>query len=378
MNKERVEKIESSMTSFSKERYYKNELLPEMFKLQGEVVKLAFGEDRSAIDDIRLWDVEKHLSKVNEQKGHIADEELERFKEDSHLLSNLIKAEISGRRGENEVFRWLDFLERYHLVLKNVELTDGDLRTEIDALVINSGGISIVEAKNTSKNVFIDENGECFRTGVFLRRDCNLAEKMNIKETLVRKALKATGIDNVDIKKIVVFTNRDIEVQNKYSAIETCFKTQLPSIIDNFGKQALDFTVSKDTEDIYDAVKKASVKEAYPFNYDVNKFKRDFAAVISKLESAPFMEVEDTKGTDPADRKDEPTISDVHISKNEDMTSDNEKIITDEAKTLDDNKDNLSSSRAWRKFGNVAVIAAVSLLVGLVSGGMLGISGKRS
>lgn len=379
MNSNGIEEIISSMTSFSKERYYKNELLPEMFKLQGEVVKLAFGEDHPVMDDMRLWDVEKQLSKVNEQKGHIADEELERFKEDSHLLCNLIKAEVSGRNGENKVFSWLYWLERYHKVLRNVELSDGDLRTEIDALVINSGGISIVEAKNTSKDVFIDENGECFRTGVFLRRDCNLAEKMNIKESLVRKALNAAGIDNVDIKKIVVFTHRDIEVHNKYGAIETCFLTQLPSIIDNFGKKILDDTVSRDTEDIYQAVKNASVKEAYPFNYDVDKFKRDFAAVLTKLESAPFIEAEDTEETVLADEFVEPAFDDAHISNDEEQISDDEKIITDdEAKIFDDNKDALPLPGTWRKYGKTVAIAAVSLLAGIVSSSLIGKNGTRS
>ncbi|MBQ6416842.1 MAG: hypothetical protein IJJ65_11405, partial [Butyrivibrio sp.] len=44
------------------------------------------------------------------------------------------------------------------------------------------GAVTIIEVKNTAKNIFLDENGDYFRTGEYLRWDCNIAEKMTLKE----------------------------------------------------------------------------------------------------------------------------------------------------------------------------------------------------
>ena len=211
-NERRAEEIVSGMTSFSKERYHKSELLTEMFKLQEEVVKFTFNEDHASIAGLKIWDVEDHLSELNEQKNHVADAELERFKSGCKELCNLIKAEISGRRGEARVYRALEFVTEPCIVMKNVELGDADLRTEIDALVITPVGMVILEVKNTSKDIFIDDRGDMFRTGEFLKWDCNLAEKMAIKETLLRKVLMKAEIAIPTIRKLVVFTDNCIQV----------------------------------------------------------------------------------------------------------------------------------------------------------------------
>ncbi len=165
MNMNRVNELMASMNSFGKEAYHKSELLDEMFALQSEIVSLTFNEDHAATADLKIWDVERHLEQLNADCGNAADAELEKFKGGCKVLCNLIKAEISGNRGEYKAFRTLAYLQKDHIILKNVELMDGDLRTELDAMVINPEGITIIEVKNTSKNRFINENGNYDRTG---------------------------------------------------------------------------------------------------------------------------------------------------------------------------------------------------------------------
>ena len=100
-------------------------------------------------------------------------------------------------------------------------------------MVINPSGLVIIEVKNTAKDIFIDDRGDYFRTGEFLKWDCNIAEKMAVKETLLRKVLATAGIDTPDIHKIVAFTDNRIQVQNKCNMIETCFVSQLSYKIDD-------------------------------------------------------------------------------------------------------------------------------------------------
>lgn len=284
MEMNRVNELMACMKSFGKEAYHKSELLDEMFALQREIVALTFNEDHAAIADLKIWDVERHLEQLNQDCGNVADEELRRFEDECKTFCNLIKAEVSGNRGEYKAFRTLEYLRTDHIILKNVELREGDLRTELDAVVITPNGITIVEVKNTAKNIFIDENGSYYRTGEFLKWDCNIAQKMDLKEQLLRKLLVAEGIEDVEIKKVVVFTDNRIEVQNKYTKIRTCFVSQLACIIDDFKSQ--NNMTQEDMENIEDLIRKAEYKETYPFGFDVNQYKKDFATVMAILEEA--------------------------------------------------------------------------------------------
>ena len=290
MNASRVNELMAGMKSFSKERYRKCELLQEMLKLQQEMVELTLDGEQVPTADLRIWDVERYLTEWNEECGNAADEELKEFINDSKVFCNLIKAEISGIRGENKVFRYLQYINTKNLVLKNVELSDGRSKTELDAVVITPSGLTIIEVKNTAKNIFIDENGNYFRTGEFLRWDCNISDKMEVKETLLRKALENAGISGIKVQKILVFTDNRIEVQNKASAIRTCFVSLLPYIIDGF-KTALGIC-EEDMYRIEGAIQKAESKSEYSIGFDVKKYKTEFADVMAILEEASVKEAE--------------------------------------------------------------------------------------
>lgn len=290
MNKNRVNELVATMESFGKEKYQKSELLTEMLALQQEIVGLTFNGDHASTADLKIWDVERHLDQLNQDCGNVADEELKRFKDGSKTLCNLIKAEISGSRGEAKAFRTLQYIRSKNIVLKNVELGDENLRAELDAVVITPGTVTIIEVKNTAKNIFIDENGDYFRTGEFLKWDCNIAEKMTLKEELLRKVLASDGMEDVKIRSIVVFTDNRIEVQNKYSRIRTCFISQLAYIIDGF-KNDRHFT-DEEMGQIEGLIRTAESKGSYPFDFDVAQYKLDFATVMAIIEEASAKEEE--------------------------------------------------------------------------------------
>ena len=105
MKAQRIEELMAGMKSFGKEGYHKREVLSEMFALQQEIVELTFSGEHAATAELKIWDVEKHLEQLNEECGHVADEELQRFMESSKTLCNLIKAEISGNRSVINGFR---------------------------------------------------------------------------------------------------------------------------------------------------------------------------------------------------------------------------------------------------------------------------------
>ena len=214
MNTNRVNEIATSFTSFTKDAYHKTEVLPELFALQTELVEKTFAESAETAE-LKIWDVERRLDEMNAECGGIVTEHLEAFKKDCKYICNLIKAEISGNRGEMKAFDSLSRIHGEHTILKNIELSNNEMRSELDAVVITRNGAFIVEVKNTSRNIFIDEDGNYYRTGEFLRWDSHIGEKMQIKKSLLREVLNAKGLVDIPIYEIVVFTNNRVGVQNK-------------------------------------------------------------------------------------------------------------------------------------------------------------------
>lgn len=287
MHSKRIEEVQSNLKAFEKSAYHKSEILEELLKLQAEMVSLTYNDQHASLADLKLYDVERHLRGVNEECDHVADEELNRFTEESKVVCNLIRAEISGNKGEYKAFSALNYLKMPNTILRNIELRDGEEKTELDIVVITPAGITIVEVKNTGRNIFIDEQGNYFRTGEFLRLDCNIAEKMATKELLLKQVLENAGLRGIQIQSILVFTNNRIEVQNRYDRIRTCFVSQLSYQIEGMKGHAVD-----DMETVAQVISKAACSESYPFDFDINGFKKDFATVVAILEEASMRKEE--------------------------------------------------------------------------------------
>ena len=284
--KERIKEIESKLTAFRKESYMKKDVLPELFTLQEEIVSATFNSAHAENSSLRLWDVERHLSQMNEDCGHVADELLSSFSKQSKQFSEMIKASISGGKGESKAYKSLQTISRKHRLIRNIELKSDDHRTEIDIIAVTDNTVFLIEVKNTSKNIVIDEKGNYCRVTYSgeLAFDKNIGEKMNEKEYLLREVFKNVGIDNIQIKSLVVFTNSSINVTNNYEYIQECYLSQLPHIVNNAMGE---YTISdKQILKITQAILDAQCKEAYPVEMDMNVFKTTFATLLATLEQA--------------------------------------------------------------------------------------------
>lgn len=284
VDENRVNEIISQITAFSKVTYTKSELLPEELKLQKELVDLTFNAEHAENGDLRLWDVERHLRKMNDERGHVADDELARFIKGTKVISNNISAEFSGKAGEQKVFRALENLGCQNGVLRNVELEFDGRRTEIDAIVFTNYAIFIIEIKNSKKDIFIDADGEFYRTGHSMHHDCNIAEKMDERESMLRRALDRAGMNFLKIFKIVTFTNPRIDVENKYHYIKVCGSNYLPTFIEKFTSNQ--WYTYEDICTMMAAVNEVKCPDEYHMSIDMDDYKRDFATLMAKLEAA--------------------------------------------------------------------------------------------
>ena len=280
---EKIHEIKNQLHSFDKKCYHKTEILPELLALQSELVEILFAGEDVDKASLKIWDVEKRLAEMNAQCGGIVTEKLRAFERDCKYICNLIKAEISGNRGEEKAFESLSRIRGEHTILRNIELSNDAMRSELDAIVITRNGAFIVEVKNTSKNIFIDAEGNYYRTGEFLKWDSNIGEKMRIKKELLRIVLDAQGLTYMPIYEVIVFTNNRVEIQNKCATLKTCFLSQLPYMIDKCREMTFSF---KEMDLAIESVSAANKESYYPLEFDVESFKNNFADILATLELA--------------------------------------------------------------------------------------------
>lgn len=273
--------IIEKLTAFNQVRYEKKQALDEMMQLQRQMAEFTFGEEKP---DAKIWEISGFLKAQNEARHHIADGELIAFEKHAKEFANMVKAEISGMRGERYVQQRLNMLKYYHQTIGNVELNAEGIRTELDFIVITRKGICILEVKNTKKNIFISEDGGYYRTGTYMCFEYNLREKMELREKMLRSVLQDIGICNPNIYSMVVFTNNRIEIQNRCPQIHPVFLDQLPSAIWNVGGWNLYST--NNVENMAYAIQRAQIHETYAPDMDMQAFKESFASVIDTLENA--------------------------------------------------------------------------------------------
>ena len=280
-----VQKIVESINAFNKDLYYKNEILPELFKLQLQVSAIAYDKDEKSLEkeSPKIYEVVEFLKAENKLFGNVADRQLKQFEKESAKLCNRIKNESSGIRGEKRLFEQLDSMPYSDEVMKNVEIFDEDMgSTEFDAVMIMKNGILIVEAKNTAKNVYVNSNGGFYTCGTYERKNFNIEDKMIRKQKILSKVLEKAGIYNIEIKSCVVLTNekKDLKASNSNARVKVCLLGMLEYYVEQLEKQNPTLS-SEQINSIYKAIDMARCERQYPFmDFDAQRYKNNFAELM--------------------------------------------------------------------------------------------------
>lgn len=278
----RIQEILSGLTACQEQQYTKQELLPELLELQRQMVNLTFNQEHAEVGDFKLWNIINHFQQMNQDLGGVAQGALDAFTKECKAVNALISSEITGRIGEQKTFAELHKMGIPNRCLHNIELWDGDFRSEIDSLVVTTKGIYIIEVKNTKKNIFIDEKGDCYRTGDFLKWDSNIGKKTRYKRILIEGLLAEAGKKVYPVKAILVFANSRIEVKNQLDSLRVCFLPQLVTLLEE--EAGPDIYCEKDIDMIIDTIEASKMQDSYPLKQDMNQFKLDFATLMATLE----------------------------------------------------------------------------------------------
>ena len=288
---ERYEKLMKFMSPCSKELYFKDEIQSELTDLKKIIVNCTYNEEHAENMRLGLKDVVKHLGDKNSEIGNVADEYLLRLEKECKEFDTILGREVAGNTGEFQAFRSLETVKSEHIIFQNLELSNGENRGELDAVVITSKAIFLIEVKNSSHDMVIDAKGNYFRVRGYMTMDYNIGEKVNNKEYLLRNVLedKMKTLDKkLNIVNYVVFANSRINVTNKYKYFTTCFLSQLPHLIDDYIGE--DIYTLEDLRFMEEAIRCAEDKKAYPLSFNVKQMKEDFAMAMALLEVPMFEE----------------------------------------------------------------------------------------
>ena len=301
MNKtiERYEKIMKVMSPCSKELYFKDEIQRELTDLKKVIVNCTYNEEHAENMRLGLEDVVKHLGNKNIERGNVADEYMFRLEKECKEFDTILGREVAGNAGELQAFRSLETVKSEHVMFQNLELSNGENRGELDAVVITSKAIFLIEVKNSGHDMVIDAKGNYFRARGYMTMDYNIGEKVNNKEFLLRNALEEQMKKNgkkLNIVNYVVFANSRINVTNRYKYFRTCFLSQLPHLIDDYVGQ--DIYTTEDLEMMKDIILSAEDKKAYPLGFNIEQMKEDFAMTMALLEVQVFEEKISEDSTD--------------------------------------------------------------------------------
>lgn len=114
------------------------------------------------------------------------------------------------------------------------------------------------------------------------------------------------GLDYVNIERILVFTNDNIEVVNKCESIKICFLALLPTLIDDYTEDEIysDGMIKQ----IAQTIDYSRKSEMYPVDKEIARFKEAFAnamamAVLEVTEIEVVTEEENAKVTSFTSRK---------------------------------------------------------------------------
>ena len=217
----RAEQIVTSLQGLgtnSHQLYTNQEVIDRLKELQSAMARGVF--EKTHAENLRDKDIMLHFKTLAEEYGLAQTDTYCRFEANMRELSYTIGTYIKGMCGERMARKSLKLLslDKRIRILYNVQLEDEDVQAEYDAIVIAPYGLFVVEVKNWDGDITITSSG-------LLTKDeggvaCSLADKMSIKEALLREYLQDQFPTN--FHTMLLLPTEKARVQDNYQKIFVC------------------------------------------------------------------------------------------------------------------------------------------------------------
>lgn len=236
-------------------------------------------DEVSVISDTLLEIVKKNVEYILEEKyinrtGMQSPEQRNTFEELYNVIcseitkrkldepdeNNLIKQ--AGKRGEDEVKYALSWLPENYLLINNGEaiklrcnIRDKEVVQEIDHIVVGTSGVFIIETKNYSGTIVIDDAGNWIRINGNRRTGCqNPLQQMERHHMVVEKIIGSEK----PIYDILCISNKSAIIEGANNSKVPIVKSDMLSHYIKEHDEALD---SQEVNNIANLIKNAEISE---------------------------------------------------------------------------------------------------------------------
>ena len=232
-----IREMESSNVLMSRECTFK-EYVSEIVQFQDMICKMIAGDDYHEgmrIDEALF--IMESTARKKELRSHPA------VHNGVLTMKKEMAITMSGAKGESLVSRRLEFLNRPNTqIFRNVYITDGIDKTELDGIVLTDNGVIILEVKKVKSDLTLSEDGRMVFAGDECYDKVPLAQKMALKRRLLKKCLeKAVADKDLDIPvyvdSFIVFSEpkgQYIKIDDRYRREKHCFRTGLNKKLESY------------------------------------------------------------------------------------------------------------------------------------------------
>ena len=283
MNSKRVTELKEMLDGLGPQidqLYTNQEIIDRSKELQGAIAKCVF--EKISVENPQDRDVCEYVQTLAREHGLTDTETYRRLEDGLRELGYTIGSYIKGMKGEKVARNALKILQydKGVYILYNIALSDADSQAEYDAIVVTTYGLFVVEVKNWSGNLTIDDKGIIHKEGSESVR-YDVPGRMNIKECLLRDCLGEMFPPYY--KSILLFSNGCASVEDHYGQVPVYQGGAIIDYIRSERKNGEDLTFHQVMQII------DRIKESHQVQYTASKINsqqiiEDFAWLIAEIE----------------------------------------------------------------------------------------------
>ncbi len=346
MKNERIKQIKTSLNGLGTktgELYTNQEIVDSLKELQSALAKGVF--EKTHAENLRDRDIVVHFEALAKEYGLDSTETFIRFKSNMSELGYTIGSLIKGMSGERHAQRALKLLsfDKGVKILYNVQLEDGDVEAEYDAIVIAPYGLFVVEVKNWNSSVVITSDGLLERnddSGIVY----DLIGRMSIKQALLREYIGEDFPENY--QNILVFANEKVKVEDQYRKMPVVCGGGVSYKIREYSSCSKPLT-DKQISGIEQAIMAYHKVQKSTSPVNCEEIIEDYAVLMASIEAASADCADDIVGTAPNEA---PEMS---------------------QEQTEHHKEKLLEQINWKKVGGYAAVSIVPVVVPVIAYGLL-------
>lgn len=210
----------------------------ELLEVQNTLANIVIGTD----DHVRSTDVAYKIREIARNKGYYQDINVIKAGHSLDILNKELAISMAGRKAERRALSGLKYCHRPINVFTNVSLSNDEIETELDGLVLTDEGFIILEVKSAKDNITISDQGVLLYGNENAFHNYSIGDKMKKKRMLLRenleKLLRDEDIDiPVRLDSYIVFSqpgSKRIRVTDNFRKEKYCFNNNISRWVDGY------------------------------------------------------------------------------------------------------------------------------------------------